>query len=166
MSPYLFVLCMERLGQFINQAVVEGLRKPIKLSHYGPPLSHLFLIDDLLLFAKASKEQIKIIVNCLNNLCATSGQKISLHKSTIAFSSGVDKVIAQKISNILRISIKPHLEKYLGIPSIMGRVNLGTFQYLLDWIEGRLKEWKSKYLTFAGRLVLVKSVHTLAYISM
>ena len=121
-----------------------------------------FFADDLLLFAEASEEQIKIIMNCLNNFCAASGQKISLHKSTIAFSSGVDIAVAQKISNISGISIKPHLEKYLGIPSIMGRLNLGTFQHLLDRIEGRLEGWKSKHLTFTSRLVLAKSVLTAA----
>ena len=36
-SPYLFILCMERLGHIINRAVAEGLWKPIKLSRYGPP---------------------------------------------------------------------------------------------------------------------------------
>ena len=35
---------------------------------------------------------------------------------------------------------------------------MGTFQHLLDRIEGILEEWKSKYLTFMGRLVLAKLV--------
>ena len=37
-SPYMFVLCMERLGHVINQTVLEGGWKPIRLSRNGPPL--------------------------------------------------------------------------------------------------------------------------------
>ena len=43
-SPYLFVPCLERLGHLINQAVQARAWKPIKLSKYGPFLSHLFLL--------------------------------------------------------------------------------------------------------------------------
>ena len=96
---------MERLGHVINQVVTEGLWKPIKLAHHGPPLSHLFFADDLLLFAKASKEQIKVIMNCMNTFCVVSSQKLSLHKSSIAFSFEVDKVAAHKISTISGIPI-------------------------------------------------------------
>ena len=157
-TPYLFVLCIERLGHIINQAVIEGLWKPIKLSRAGPPLIHLFFANDLLLFSKASEEQIRIIMNCLDTFCVASGQRIGLHKSTIAFSSDVDKAVAQHISTISSIPVKPQSEKYIGIPSIMGRINLGTFQHFLDRIEGRLEGWKSKYLTLAGRIILAKSV--------
>ena len=36
-SPYLFVLCMKRLGHVINQVVLKGRWKPIRLSRNGPP---------------------------------------------------------------------------------------------------------------------------------
>ena len=46
--------------------------------------------------------------------CAASGQKISLIKSSIAFSTGVDEEMAQKISSASRIPMKAQLDKYLG----------------------------------------------------
>ena len=73
MSPYLFVLCMERLGHFIDQAVQEGRWSPIGLSRHGPPLSHLFFDDDLLLFAEASESKRGTIMECLNNFYLASG---------------------------------------------------------------------------------------------
>ena len=42
----------------------------------------------------------------------------------------------------------------------MGSINLGTFQHLLDQIEGRLEGWKSKHLTLVGRIILAKFVLT------
>ena len=48
---------------------------PIKLSRNGPPLSHLFFANDLLLFAKALEDQINVIMDCMNTFCVDSCQK-------------------------------------------------------------------------------------------
>lgn len=52
--PYIFVLCIERLSHRINQAVHDKKWNPIHLSQKGIPISHLFFVDDLLLFAETS----------------------------------------------------------------------------------------------------------------
>lgn len=50
LSPYLFVLCMERLSHLIDISVATGEWKSIRLSRNGPKISHLFFVDDLFLF--------------------------------------------------------------------------------------------------------------------
>ncbi|KAE8696542.1 putative calcium-binding protein CML28 [Hibiscus syriacus] len=47
LSPYLFVMCMERLGHALAGALNSGRWKPICLCRNGPALSHLFFADDL-----------------------------------------------------------------------------------------------------------------------
>ena len=42
LSPYIFVLCIERLSHGISQAVGDGSWKPIRLAKHGTPLTHLF----------------------------------------------------------------------------------------------------------------------------
>ena len=42
LSPYIFVLCMERLSQVIMKKVHEQCWTPIILGRAEPPLSHLF----------------------------------------------------------------------------------------------------------------------------
>ena len=142
MSPYLFVLCMERLSHAINKLVSKGLWKPITLSKHGPLFSHLFFADDLLLFAKAIEEHIKIILDCFDSFCTISGQKVSLNKSSIAFSTDVDAEVATRIAYISKIPVVPKLDKYLGIPSIMRLGNSSLFQHIIDRIEGRLEDGK------------------------
>ena len=61
LSPYLFVLCMERLSQLIVKEVQDGRWKAIQLGKDGPPISHIFFADNLVLFAKASMDQVVLL---------------------------------------------------------------------------------------------------------
>ncbi|XP_010513759.1 PREDICTED: uncharacterized protein LOC104789811 [Camelina sativa] len=59
LSPYLFMLCLERLCHLIDTSIREKKWKPIKLLVYGPRLSHICFADDLILFAETFLAQIK-----------------------------------------------------------------------------------------------------------
>ena len=54
LSPYLFVMCLERLCHQIDIVVGAKRWKPIRMSCGGPMLSHICFADDLILFAEAS----------------------------------------------------------------------------------------------------------------
>jgi hypothetical protein len=54
-SPYLFVLCMDKLSHIILQAVEEGKWRGIQAGRTGPMISHLMFADDLLLFGEATE---------------------------------------------------------------------------------------------------------------
>lgn len=72
MSPYLFILCMERLIHIISKEVQDGNWKGIKMFRNGPILSHLFFSDNMVLFAEAELSQIDIVLECLNRFCTCS----------------------------------------------------------------------------------------------
>ncbi|CAL8078165.1 unnamed protein product [Prunus armeniaca] len=61
LSPYIFVLCMEKLSHIINDHVSSGTWKSIKVARSGPAISHLFFVDDLILFGEASILQAKLM---------------------------------------------------------------------------------------------------------
>lgn len=54
-SPFIFILCMEKLTHLIMDEVEKGNWKGIKAKRNGPKVSHLMFIDDLLIFGKATK---------------------------------------------------------------------------------------------------------------
>ncbi|KAL4304484.1 hypothetical protein GQ457_10G003160 [Hibiscus cannabinus] len=87
LSPYLFVLCMERLAQAIVVEVDRGKWKPFRVFKDSPTISHLFFADDMLLFAEASLEQAEVTKSVIEQFGTVSDQK--------------------------RVS---DLEKYLGVP--------------------------------------------------
>ena len=70
----------------------------------------------------------------------------------------VKEAVALRISALSKIPITTNLDRYLGTPSITGRMKMDTFHHILDRIEGRLEGWKTKHLTLAGRTVLAKAV--------
>lgn len=81
LSLYIFVLCIERLGHGIHNAVVEGHWKPIHLSRRGTPLTHIFLQMILLLLAEANCNQARTINSVLEDFCLSSDEKINKEKT-------------------------------------------------------------------------------------
>ncbi|XP_019200239.1 PREDICTED: uncharacterized protein LOC109193862 [Ipomoea nil] len=158
MSPALFVLCPERLSQSISLEVERGTWKGIRLSTGGPTLSHMCFADDMVIFSEASLEQVAVIKQCLDRYCEASGQKISLGKSQVFFSRNTGPVLQDTIATELGIPPTADLGRYLGVPSLHGRTTCATLAGLLDRVATILDGWRSKVLTFAGRVTLAKSV--------
>lgn len=127
LSPYLFVLYLERLGHMIYGKVNKGFWKPITLSRGGPSFSHLCFADNLILLAKADSSQALIIRDTLTAFCSEAEQKISFTKSSLLVSCNVNPSFACTISNILQIPLAIDLGKYLGVPSIQKRVTKETY---------------------------------------
>ncbi|XP_028761232.1 uncharacterized protein LOC114719845 [Neltuma alba] len=157
LSPYLFILCMERLGQLIHTEVHEGRWKPLKLSANGPPFSHLFFADDLILFSEASQDQMEEIREIMRFFCEVSGHQINLQKSKMFVSRNVHASRAISLSQSLGITLTADLGKYLGVPLLHQRAIKATFAPILRKIHMKLTGWKGRFLSMAGRTVLIKS---------
>ena len=158
LSPYLFVMCLERLCHQIDRAVGAKRWKPIRLSCGGPMLSHICFADDLILFAEASVAQIRVIRGILEAFCKSSGQKVSLEKSKIFFSKNVHRDLEKLISDESGIRSTKDLGKYLGMSVLQKRINKETFGEILERVTSRLSGWKGRVLSMAGRLTLTKAV--------
>ena len=78
LSLYLFVICIKRLAHFISLAMAPNLWKLVVLSRGGSPISHLYIIDDLFLFAEASLDQAAIIKSCLGIFVIALGRRLAL----------------------------------------------------------------------------------------
>ena len=160
LSPYIFVLCMEKLSHLIQSAIEIGAWKPIRSSQNGPLVSHLFFADDLILFAEASCSQARILKQCMDRFCELSGQSVNFDKSKLFCSPNTDKKLAKDISAICGSPLTGDLGKYLGMPLIHSRVSKNTYSDLVDKVQSRLAGWKSKILNIAGRVTLIQAVNS------
>lgn len=157
MSPYLFILCMERLSRNIEGEVILGRWNPLRISRNGPKLSHLFFADDLTLFATVDTKIWLTINTILQQFHSSSGQKVSLHKSRVIYSKNYPQNIRDLCSANLRISEPLSFGKYLGFPIFHQKPTNKDFQPIIDIMRKKLAGWKGKTLNMVGRLVLVKS---------
>lgn len=132
LSPYIFVLCMERLSHIISNSIHEGVWRGVKLSRSGPMLPHLFFVDDMILFSEASPQQMQVMLDCLDTFYSSYGQKINYHKSLLFCSKSVGVDLALQLSELLSIPLTLNLGKYLEVPTIHGRLAKNMFEDILE----------------------------------
>lgn len=122
-------------------------------------LTHLSFADDLLIFINGSLESMQRVLQILHEFELRSGLAVSMQKSSF-FSSGLSEheITAIEVSTGMQNSSLPM--RYLGVPMCTKKLNLLNCEPLLQQIKARLSSWSAKSLSFAGRLLLIKTVIT------
>ena len=115
-------------------------------------------MDDLILFAKVGVDSCEAISEVLNDFCAESGQKVSVEKSRVYFSPRVQPEIKNEICSRLGIQATTNIGNYLGFPISHRGDPRNRMNFIVEKVMGKLAGWKARFLSFAGRAVLVKSV--------
>jgi len=148
---------MEYLGQLIEGKCNARLWQPVKASRSGPTFSHLFFVDDLVLFAKADGTNCSTIRDVLDEFCNLSRQTISDTKSRVYFSPNVDRDTRESLSDILGFASTPSLGRYLGFPIKHPGSSSHDFNFILERVKQKLAGWKANMLSLAGQTVLVQA---------
>lgn len=63
-----------------------------------------------------------------------------------------------EISNDMGVRCSTNMEKYLGLPNVMGRRKRESFQNLKDRINQRIENWSTRLPSQWGKEVFIKSV--------
>lgn len=158
LSPYLFVFCLEKLSELIEQAVAQKRWSPLKITRQGPALTHMLFADDLVFFGKSDSTTVATIMEILDKFCKISGQKVNHAKSKIYFSPNNKTDATANICSMTGMQETDELGQYLGVPIHTKRVNKAAYHHLLDRVNKRLAAWQVNSLTMAGRKVLIQSV--------
>ncbi|XP_066325111.1 uncharacterized protein [Miscanthus floridulus] len=118
----------------------EGVVEGIQISSTAPKINHLLFADDSLLFCKAAASNARVVQESLVKYCEASGEKVNLAKSSIFFSKGCKQTIRDEIKAITHVENESLNERYLGLPTDVGRTTNGAFKYLKDrvWNKARV----------------------------
>ena len=158
LSPYLFILCQDVLSQLLEKQLAEGGISGVKASIGGPIFTHVMYADDIVIFSKANRREATILNQCLETYSCWSGQLINRNKSGVLFPKHAHKSSIRSIKQELQMKSLKKDEIYLGAPMFLSCSRVMGFKFLQDKLESRLKGWRSKCLSWAGRCTMLKSV--------
>lgn len=151
LSPYLFLFCVEGLNAILQKAAEDGEIQGFSICRNGPKVTHLFFADECLLFCRSTLEECEKIQELLTYYEETSGQMVNKDKTTLFFSKNTDVHIQEAIKNSLRVLAIQHYEKYLGLPSFIGKNKKACFTKIKERVWAKMQGWKEKLLSQAGR---------------
>jgi len=114
--------------------------------------------DNNFLFCNATISETQSLKEILSYYESASGQGINYGKSAIAFSANTNSDVITSISTLLGVSNTIGSEKYLGLPSMVGRSKKAIFSFLKDRVWKKCQAWSARSLSRAGKEVLIKSV--------
>lgn len=158
LSPYLFLLCVEGLSHSLTSAASNREINGCRISSTAPAITHLLFADDSLLFFKATVEESHAVKELLNSYALMSGQAVNYQKSGIFFSSNIRRDKQQSIQDILEVHTDLRNDKYLGLPSLVGRSRKAVFSFVKERVWKRVQGWNTKTLSRAGKSVMIKNV--------
>ena len=94
----------------------------------------------------------------LNKYEEALGQKLNRSKTSLFFSKSVPEEVKHGIKVTLEVPEIMQYEKYLGLPSLVGKGKKASFNYIKEKVWRKLQGWEAKLLSQARREVLLKAV--------
>lgn len=121
-------------------------------------LNHLFFADDSLLFCKADLTEWFCIQKVLEDYEKTSGQNLNKGKTSLFFSQNTKANARAQFLSVARVNSTQRYEKYLGLLALIGRSRVFSLLGVNGRICDKMQGWKEKFLSHAGKEVLLKAV--------
>ncbi|KAL0291297.1 UNVERIFIED_CONTAM: putative ribonuclease H protein [Sesamum radiatum] len=155
-SPALFILAAEAFSKGLDQLFSKHPDMYYQTQCAIKP-SLLSYADDVIIFTNCKEDGLARLIQFLRRYENMSGQRINYVKS--AFISGKKASrIAQRIKAITGFTMKTLPITYLGAPLYKGNKRKLLYVDLIDKIRAKIAGWEQCYLSYGGRLQLIKTV--------
>ena len=120
-------------------------------------ITHLCFADDLMIFCEGSLQSVELLQQSLQEFYALSGLLPNKGKSCI-FIAGRNQSYMKAVRDILDFPLGELPVRYLGVPLISSKMGASHCKPLVDCITFRATSWTAIFLSFVGRLQLIKSI--------
>ena len=112
--------------------------------------------DDVMVFFDGSFSSLCGIAEALDTFASWSGLNMNCEKTQI-FTAGLDPGESIAVSNSGFTTGSLPI-RYLGLPLMCRKLRVSEFSPLIEKLRNRFKGWATSSLSYAGRLLLIKSV--------
>lgn len=154
-SPYLFILCAEAFSNLIGLAKKKQLIRGLRFAK-DVTISHLLFTDDSLIFSRASTTDCKHLKEIFDYYIKASGQIFNFNKSLMFFSGKILEGQMSTIRGIFNLNVVSRQEKYLGIPSMIGRKKASFFNDVKLRVLNKISSWQHRMFSSGVKEVLIK----------
>ena len=120
-------------------------------------LTHLCFADDLMVFVEGSKKSIEGALSVFDEFASWSGLNISIEKSTI-YMAGVSDEEKSRVLQNFPFAERTLPVRYLGLPLMTKAMRKQDYLPLVERVRSRVSTWTCRYLSYAGRVQLIKAV--------
>lgn len=133
LSPYLFILAMEILSLKVEGLRLEGAI--VSVSPVQPTPRHLLYADNILIFLKAYKRELRRLLDLLSTYQDSSGQCFNLQKNQL-FLGKYSVTRASMVTRLLPIPQASLPSVFLGVrPLILQKFQTFSLQWNVGFLE-------------------------------
>ncbi|GMI84759.1 hypothetical protein HRI_002145200 [Hibiscus trionum] len=158
LSPYLFLICSEGLSALLRGAISNGSLRGARIARGALLISHLLFANDSIIFREATAEGAAQLKDLLDMYSRCSGHCIKFSKSSVYFSSNVIDANENDVCRVLAVQMQTCLDKYLGLPSMVGRNKKRSLTFMAEKCSKSLSTWSPRLLSMGGKEVYIKAV--------
>ncbi|KAL0292122.1 UNVERIFIED_CONTAM: putative ribonuclease H protein [Sesamum radiatum] len=146
LSPTLFVIAAECLSRGLELLYQQQPRLTF-LSKSNLPISHLAFADDIVIFSKGTRRELKILMDFLKQYEQMSGQRINREKSSFTVDKKTPALRVRCIQNVTGFRLKLLPITYLGAPIFKGNKKGILFDDLIQKIRNKITGWEKALLS-------------------
>lgn len=157
LSPLLFCIDKDGFSRGISMLVDSGKLVPMVGPRGFRTPSHVLYADDIMVFCKGTRKNLKSLMDLFNSYVDVSGQCLSLQKCK-SYAGAMSPNRIRGLSNLLGFYVDHLPFTYLGVPIFKGKLRTSHLQSIADRIKSKLDSWKGSMLSFVGRVQLAKSI--------
>ena len=125
----------EGLDGLIKKATSNGDIKEVFICQNGPKLTHLLFANDSLIFCRAKEDECLKLLVVLATYERASRHQINRAKTTLFVNKSTTSDMQEVIKGALGVQVVQQYEKYLGMPSLVGKNKKESFAHLKQRIR-------------------------------
>lgn len=157
LSPFLFILMVKALGRAITKELNLGRIDGVEVTSALQAIIHQQFVNDMMLMGFSKRKEALQLNVVLNLYSMALGQTVNKEKSKVFFFN-TNTCKEHEILRILNFKKGQLPCTYLGIPLAKGLRSKGIWDPLDLKLGVKLTSWKGRWLSWASRITMVRSV--------